>query len=179
MLFRSRKKLDPKAVKCIFVGYGTEFKAYKLFNPQTHKIFASRDVVFHEQVQEGKDDSGDDWHIPLLIDENSEDEREQEQKQEQKEEQEEGNNASPIRVEENKFEVSPLLRKSSRKTQIPLRLKDYALMSNVLNIVEPTNYKEASQFKEWRAAMNEEIESILRNDTWDLVELPKNKTPIG
>ena len=27
--------------------------------------------------------------------------------------------------------------------------------------------------------MNEEIESILRNDTWDLVELPKNKTPIG
>eukprot|EP00253_Pinus_taeda_P017397 PITA_17397 len=27
--------------------------------------------------------------------------------------------------------------------------------------------------------MNEEMESILRNDTWDLVELPKNKTPIG
>eukprot|EP00253_Pinus_taeda_P028118 PITA_28118 len=26
--------------------------------------------------------------------------------------------------------------------------------------------------------MNEEIESILRNDTWDLIELPKNKTPI-
>ena len=25
-----RKKLDPKAVRCIFVGYGTEFKAYKL-----------------------------------------------------------------------------------------------------------------------------------------------------
>eukprot|EP00253_Pinus_taeda_P010382 PITA_10382 len=52
-------------------------------------------------------------------------------------------------------------------------------MSNVVNIVEPTNYKEASQFKEWRAVMNEEMESILRNDTWDLVELPKNKTPIG
>ena len=27
--------------------------------------------------------------------------------------------------------------------------------------------------------MNEEIESILRNNTWDLVELPKDKTPIG
>ena len=52
-------------------------------------------------------------------------------------------------------------------------------MSKVLNIVEPSNYKEASQFKEWRAAMNEEMESILRNDTWDLVELSKNKTPIG
>lgn len=52
-------------------------------------------------------------------------------------------------------------------------------MSNVLKIVEPTNYKKASQFNEWRAEMNEEIESILRNDTWDLVEMPKNKTLIG
>jgi len=34
-----RKKLDPKALKCIFVGYGTEFKAYKLFNHVTHKVF--------------------------------------------------------------------------------------------------------------------------------------------
>eukprot|EP00253_Pinus_taeda_P032251 PITA_32251 len=174
-----RKKLDPKEIRCIFVGYGTEFKAYKLFNPESRKTFASRDVVFHEQVQEGKDGIGDDWHIPLLLDESSEDEREQKQKEEQKEEQGEGDNASPIIAEENKFEVSPLPRRSGRKTQNRLKLRDYALMSNVLNIVEPTNYKEASQFKEWRAAMNEEMESILRNDTWDLVELPKNKTPIG
>ena len=79
-----RKKLDPKAIKCIFVGYGTEFKDYKLFNPESPKIFSSRDVVFHEHVQEGKDDSDDDWHIPLLMEESSEDEREQEQKEEQK-----------------------------------------------------------------------------------------------
>ena len=38
--------------------------------------------MFHEQVQEGKDDSDDDWHIPLLMGESSEDEREQEQKEE-------------------------------------------------------------------------------------------------
>jgi len=144
-----------------------------LFNPETRKIFASRDVVFHEQVQEGKDDIGDDWHIPLLMDESSDDEREQEQK----EEQEKGDKASPFRAD--KFEVSPLRRRSGRKTQLPLKLRDYALMSNVLNIVEPINNKEASQFKEWRAAMNEDLESMLRNDTWDLVELPKNKTPIG
>ena len=47
-------------MKCIFVGYGTKFKAYKLFNRVTHKIFASRDVVFHEQVEEGKDESDND-----------------------------------------------------------------------------------------------------------------------
>jgi len=113
------------------------------------------------------------------LEESSEDEREQEQKEEKKEEQQEGDNASPVIAEENKFEVSPLPRRSGRKTQLPLKLRNYALMLKVLNIVEPSNYKEASQFKEWRAAMNEEMESILRNDTWDLVELPKNKTPIG
>ena len=66
-----RKKLDPKAMKCIFVGYGTEFKEYKLFNLVTHKIFASRDVVFHEQVEEGKDESNNEWNIPLLLEENN------------------------------------------------------------------------------------------------------------
>ena len=71
-----RKKLDPKVLKCIFVGYGTEFKAYKLFNPESHKIFESRDVVFHEQVEEGKDDSDNDWHIPLVMEENNRDDQE-------------------------------------------------------------------------------------------------------
>lgn len=110
------------------------------------------------------------------MDENSKDEREEEQNEQLKEV---GDKASPFRAEENKFEVSSLPRRSGRKNQLRLKLRDYASMSNVLNIVEPTNYKEASQFKEWRAAMNEEMEPILRNDTWDLVELPKNKTHIG
>eukprot|EP00253_Pinus_taeda_P007785 PITA_07785 len=71
-----RKKLDPKALKCIFVGYGTEYKAYKLYNPVTHKVFASRDVIFHEQIEDGKKDSDDESHIPFLIELNSEDEEE-------------------------------------------------------------------------------------------------------
>ena len=116
------------------------------------------------------------------MEESSEDEKEQEQEKEEENEEEhqEGEKAGPIIAEENKFEVSPPLpRRSGRKTQLPSKLRSYALMSKVLNIVEPSNYKEASQFKEWRAAMDEEMESIFRNDTWDLVELPKNKTPIG
>ena len=75
-----RKKLDPKAMKCIFVGYGTEYKPYKLYNPVTHKVFASKDVIFHEQVEEGKEDSNSDSHIPFLIEVNSEEDEEQEQK---------------------------------------------------------------------------------------------------
>lgn len=49
----NRKKLDAKAIKCIFVGYCYDFKAYKTFNPSIHKVFTSIDVIFYEQVDEG------------------------------------------------------------------------------------------------------------------------------
>eukprot|EP00253_Pinus_taeda_P027305 PITA_27305 len=85
-MLQDRKKLDPKALKCIFVGYGTEYKAYKLYNPVTHKVFTSRDVIFHEQTEDGKEDSNNDSHIPFLIELNSEEEEKQGQEQEKKQE---------------------------------------------------------------------------------------------
>ena len=42
------KKLDDKAIKCIFVGYSTESKGYMLYHPQIKRILVSRDVVFVE-----------------------------------------------------------------------------------------------------------------------------------
>eukprot|EP00253_Pinus_taeda_P021865 PITA_21865 len=52
-------------------------------------------------------------------------------------------------------------------------------MSKIVNIVEPTNYEEASKSDAWRDAMYEEIESINRNHTWDFVEFPEGKNTIG
>ncbi|MCO5559285.1 hypothetical protein L7F22_012881 [Adiantum nelumboides] len=43
-----RGKLDDKAIKCIFVGYTSGSKGYRLYNPATNKIFESRDVIFAE-----------------------------------------------------------------------------------------------------------------------------------
>ena len=43
-----RGKLDPKAKKCVFVGYGEETKGYRLYDPVCAKIIFSRDVVFNE-----------------------------------------------------------------------------------------------------------------------------------
>lgn len=42
-----RKKLDPKMVKCILVGYRSR-DCYRLYCPSQHKIVESRDVVFDE-----------------------------------------------------------------------------------------------------------------------------------
>ena len=46
-------KLDAKSIKCMFIGYCTDKKTYKLFDPSSHKLLASRDVVFHDNADKG------------------------------------------------------------------------------------------------------------------------------
>jgi hypothetical protein len=78
----NREKLDAKVIKCIFIGYCSEFKSYKLFDPSTHKVFASRDVLFHEQEAGNHDDnSHEEWH--RLLDEGVKEEQQQQQQPQQ------------------------------------------------------------------------------------------------
>ena len=85
---------------------------------------------------------------------------------------------SPQRKRRDEINEGP--RSSSWQNQPPLRYTYYALMSQVMNVVEPLNFEQAKEHKELRDAMNEEYDSInMRNQTWQLVELPKNEVPMG
>jgi hypothetical protein len=42
-------KLDPRSLKCVFLGYSSSKKGYKCFDPNTKKTFISRDIEFDEK----------------------------------------------------------------------------------------------------------------------------------
>ncbi len=50
-----------------------------------------------------------------------------------------------------------------------------SLLAQVSANYDPDTFAEASGHPDWDAAMNEEYRSLLANDTWDLVPLPKGR----
>lgn len=45
-----KEKFEPRSLRCIFLGFNTGQKGYKLYHLETMEILVSRDVVFYEHV---------------------------------------------------------------------------------------------------------------------------------
>lgn len=43
-----RTKLEPRALKCVFVGYSSTQKGYRCYHPSSKRFYVSMDVIFHE-----------------------------------------------------------------------------------------------------------------------------------
>ncbi|GKC43127.1 putative RNA-directed DNA polymerase [Tanacetum coccineum] len=69
----------------------------------------------------------------------------------------------------------PNLRKFSRTSKLPTKLSDFVLDDKVkYGINKHVNYSNLN----WVAAINDEMEALHRNETWDITELPPGRKPI-
>ena len=74
---------------------------------------------------------------------------------------------------------------------MPAHLKDYEVMKDtkitneglvnfcLFTDCNPISYEETTSDERWIQAMNEEIQSIEKNNTWELTSFPVGKKPIG
>ena len=192
-----RKKLDKKSQKCVFIGYPEGCKGFKLFNPVKGTIFRSRDVIFLEkQFYYATDepnkllvekDIPEVWFNKLCF------------------ENEQGiadNEVVPVVPAEDIIVNNPVLpdvdvdipnfqevendtrdnvvRKSVRVTRAPERYGWEHANFGVSG--EPQNMKEALEgrnWKKWKEASDVEYKALMKNKTWDLVNLPSGKNVVG
>ena len=166
LVSHERDKFDEKGEKLIFIGCSNESKGYRLFNPKTNKLVVARDVVFDEMAAWSWDQKL--TQVPITYEFLEPVANQEEQSQ---------SSSSPTR--------SPASSSSSQESSdSPLRkmrsLREiYESCDVSFFSCEPTNFEEASKQKVWRKAMDEEIATIQKNKTWELVDLPEGKDVIG
>lgn len=189
-----RQKLDAKSEEFIFVGYCEETKGFRLIHPITKKLKKSRDVVFLENQVIGDtmnsqvsvtdeteillpfedaptenfvaDQSISGWNDSIDVDSNDLTDNE--------------NVIGPVgpSVQVN----APLTLRRSERQPHPKTWPDFITYS-VRSLVcdEPQTVAEALSREDghlWKKAILDEYNSLLVNNTWDLVDLPENRKAI-
>ena len=53
------------------------------------------------------------------------------------------------------MELQHVLQYIEGQTHPPVKFRDYALMTSIMNVIEPLKFEQAKDKKEWVTAMNE------------------------
>jgi hypothetical protein len=180
-----RSKFDAKSVKCIMVGYAEGSKAWRLWDDERKRLIISRDVVFNESTETtaplpaAENVPADiavvpEQPIPAL--------RVSEIAVEQPlpaSEPEVHASALEARPAEQVGAVAEPFRRSARQHRQPGEWwKAAAAEQANIALSEPQTYQQAvtsPDNQQWLEAINAEYKSLRDNETWELVEKPKDR----
>ncbi|KAD3337387.1 hypothetical protein E3N88_32907 [Mikania micrantha] len=155
------KKLDMKTVTCYFIGRGGRHSSTNLppITPLVHH--ATPNFTAPNLTQSGLTTAPN-------VTEN------------------EGTSSDQHQHNTSHAEPANQLRRSSRP-KVPTNFDDYVTYlteaeMDAEKFTDPTSYHEAitsDQSSEWKMAMTDELDSMKKNDVWDLVELPNGVKHVG
>jgi hypothetical protein len=144
-------KLDFTSIKIFFLGYSTQKKGYKCYDPKEKKLYISRHVIFFENesfknLEENQSEqlNSSDFVLPCITNEgrikvfveNVTNETDEEERV--NEEAEEPTEVQGPEAEQN-------LRRSTRQTWASTRLKDFATYTVQYPIQDYISYKNISE----------------------------------
>ena len=75
--------------------------------------------------------------------------------------------------------VGPELRRSIQVSIPPPYFTNYHCYFTLATLYEPHTYHEAHTDLLWQQGMNEELDTLHKNHTWDMVDLPPSKSVVG
>jgi histone deacetylase 1/2 len=175
----SRTKLQVKSTKGYFVGYAEHSKGYRIYNPDTKKVMLSRDVIFDEsntsessaRVSNSSSSAASQptaTRLPVT--------------------RLTSDSAVAQRLPITRLSTAasapqqPSDQSESDATPTPAPGKVTRRGTAYVSFVEePTSYEQAlrsDQAELWLTAINEEMQSLLANDTWSLCYAPDGIKPI-
>uniref|UniRef100_A0A2N9HLW0 Integrase catalytic domain-containing protein n=1 Tax=Fagus sylvatica TaxID=28930 RepID=A0A2N9HLW0_FAGSY len=163
-----RLKLDDKATPCIFVGYGDAEFGYKLWDPKKKKMIRSRDVVFHENEnikdfeKSEKSKSTVEGVSNLTPTSSSSDI---------------ATDIEEVQVENYGDEPAGVDGDDAIDTE-GVEQGEQPSHQRWKNLRLGESFQEVQSHKDkqsWMKAMHEEMNSLHKNNTYELVELPKGK----
>ncbi|KAL5582123.1 hypothetical protein UlMin_014565 [Ulmus minor] len=167
ILQEKRSKLDEKTEKGIFLGYSIQPKGYRVYSLRTKKLIISRDVQFDE-------DAMYNWETEK-IERKSINLPASPQKQQEEEETDQPRSPTQTSTEQPTHQDDSTPESSPRK----MRSLSGIYESCNLTIMEPESYEAASKQEVWKNTMEEEINMIKKNETWELANCPQDKKVIG
>jgi transposase InsO family protein/predicted aspartyl protease len=200
--YEKRRKLEEKATLMTFIGYDEESKGYRVTDGK--KIFVTREVEFvkkpqakpvrnpekgttdgnDEHSESDSDESDDDNHPPApAVPQPAVIEEDDDYESAESEVSDEPAAASS----EESSDDEPEVRRSTRGNfgQPPVRFNDYQMFP-VKECEEsgkdPQTFKQAMESRDadaWKKAIEEELNAMKENKTWEIVDLPRNQRTIG
>ena len=176
-------KLSGKARKLRFIGYSLQAKGYRLIDETTLKVIIRRDVIFNEFDFESNSSTVkvNEVNNEIIVDEEKAPEGGQVQQPQESPLQQQSPRLSQLPQQPQPQEEEHHYPRRQRTAPVRYGIDEYIDIAFLGggHLDEPTDITEALQSERWKEAADSEYQSLVDNETWELVELPIGRKPIG